>query len=63
MVGFGYDTATNTINIKNTWDNGSDTMTWAGSYSGMQHYAVTVLEMDRPPGRAHHRRRHALACR
>ncbi|MEN6549353.1 MAG: Ig-like domain-containing protein [Armatimonadia bacterium] len=49
MVGFGFDTAANTINIKNTWDNGSDTMTWAGAYHGMQHYAVTVLEMDRPP--------------
>lgn len=46
MVGFGYDSSDQTIYIKNTWDYSTHTMTWAGEYSGMTHYSVTVLNLD-----------------
>jgi titin len=46
MVGYGYDTSTNTIYIHNTWDYSSHTMTWGGTYSGMQHFGVTVIRLN-----------------
>ena len=46
MVGFGYDDASTTIYIHDTWDYSSHTMTWGGSYSYMQHYAVGVFEIE-----------------
>lgn len=46
MVGFGYDSSNQTIYIKNTWDYSTHTMTWGGSYEGMQHYSVTVLHLQ-----------------
>ncbi len=46
MVGYGYDDSGNTIYIHDTWDYSHHTMTWGGSYSGMQHYAVTVVELE-----------------
>ena len=48
MVGFGYDDATQEIDIRNTWDHGEDTMTWGGSYYGMAHWGVTVIHMAPP---------------
>ena len=37
------------INIHDTWDNSSHTMTWGGSYSGMRQYAVTVIHLKNIP--------------
>ncbi len=46
MVGFGYDDATNLIYIHDTWDYADHTMTWGGTYSGMQHCAVTIVQLE-----------------
>ncbi|MGA8849622.1 MAG: fibronectin type III domain-containing protein [Dehalococcoidia bacterium] len=46
MVGYGYDTSTNTIYIHNTWDYSDHSMTWGGTYSGMQHFGVTVIRLE-----------------
>ncbi|MCX6376182.1 MAG: chitobiase/beta-hexosaminidase C-terminal domain-containing protein, partial [Armatimonadetes bacterium] len=48
MVGYGYDDSSATIYIHDTWDHGDHQMTWAGSYSGLQHYGVTVLQLQPP---------------
>ena len=48
MVGFGYNTSGNTIHIHDTWDNSDHTMTWGGSYAGLQHYGVTYLRLGSP---------------
>ncbi len=48
MVGIGYDTATNSIYIHDTWDNNIHSMTWGGSYAGMDLYAVTVIHLASP---------------
>lgn len=45
MVGYGYDSANQTIYIHDTWDHNNHSMTWGGSYSGMAHYGVTVLRI------------------
>ncbi len=45
MLGYGYNTAGSVIYIHDTWDHSDHQMTWAGSYSGMTHYGVTVLEL------------------
>jgi hypothetical protein len=49
MLGYGYDTSTNTIYVHNTWDYGSHTMIWGGTYSGMQHFGVTVIRLQTLP--------------
>ncbi len=51
MVGRGYDETggAQTLYIHNTWDNTYHTMTWGGTYSGMQHYAVAVLQLPVDP--------------
>jgi len=45
MVGYGYDSSSQTVYIHNTWDYNNYQMTWGGTYSGMQHYGVTVLRL------------------
>jgi len=45
MVGFGYNTSGNIIYIHDTWDHSDHTMTWGGTYSGMKHYGVMVVQM------------------
>jgi transcriptional regulator CtsR len=49
MLGYGYDTSTNTIYVHNTWDYYNHTMTWGGTYYGMQHLAVTVIQLETLP--------------
>ena len=50
MVGVGYNDETDeTVYIHDTWDHDVHTMTWGGSYSGMQHYGVTVIRILAPP--------------
>jgi len=47
MLGFGYDSSDpSTIYIDDTWDAGTQTMTWGAAYSGMDHYGVTVIELE-----------------
>jgi len=48
MLGYGYNTAGQIIYIHDTWDYSDHQMTWGGSYSGMQHYGVTVIQPDSP---------------
>ena len=45
MVGFGYSEP-DTIYLNNTWDHNGHSMTWGGSYYGMQHYGVTVFRLE-----------------
>jgi hypothetical protein len=45
MLGFGYNTSGNVVHLHDTWDYNDHTMTWAGSYSGMHHYGVTVIHL------------------
>ena len=46
MLGYGYNTSGSLIYIHDTWDHDDHQMTWGGSYSGMTHYAVTVIELE-----------------
>lgn len=46
VLGYGYDEATSTVYLHDTWDYNSHSMTWGGSYAGMNHYAVTVVELE-----------------
>ena len=52
MLGYGYDASTNTIYVHDTWDYYSHTMTWGGTYYGMQHRAVTVIRLNPPQSNA-----------
>lgn len=49
MVGVGYDAANNTVYLHDTWDNMVHSMTWGGSYSGMEQYGVTVIHLAAAP--------------
>jgi len=49
MVGLGYDDSSNLMYIHDTWNYNLHTMTWGGSYSGMQHRGVTIVQLDTPP--------------
>ena len=44
MFGYGYDAQTQQVLLHNTWWAGEQSMTWGGSYYGMDHYGVTVFE-------------------
>jgi len=48
MVGVGYDITGQTVYLHDTWGDYVGQMTWGGSYSGMDHLAVTVLEIPEP---------------
>lgn len=45
MLGIGYESGTSTIYVHDTWDYQMHSMTWGGSYSGMQHYGVAVIQL------------------
>jgi hypothetical protein len=45
MVGFGYNDTGSVLYIHDTWDNEDHSMTWGGTYGGMQHFGVTVLRL------------------
>jgi uncharacterized repeat protein (TIGR02543 family) len=45
MLAYGYNTADQTVQIRDTWDYSAHTMTWGGTYSGLQHYSVTVIRL------------------
>jgi hypothetical protein len=48
MVGVGYDDATNLVYLHDTWDYNTHSMTWGGSYSGMTHWGVTIVQLAEP---------------
>ncbi|WP_295386843.1 C39 family peptidase [uncultured Thiodictyon sp.] len=45
IVGVGYDAATSTVYVHDTWDYGTHTMPWGGSYSGMQLLSVSIVNL------------------
>ena len=45
MLGYGYNDSGSLIYVHDTWDNDSHSMTWGGTYAGMQHTGVTVLRL------------------
>ena len=45
VVGVGYDDSSNTVYIHDTWDNSDHTMTWGGTYSGMELMSVSVVTL------------------
>jgi hypothetical protein len=49
MLGIGYDTSASTIYVHDTWDYSTHTMTWGGTYSGLQQWGVTVLQLTAIP--------------
>ena len=46
MLGYGYDDATASVYLHDTWDYSMHSMTWGGSYSGMQQLGVGVLKLS-----------------
>ncbi|MBN1787481.1 MAG: PEP-CTERM sorting domain-containing protein [Sedimentisphaerales bacterium] len=49
MYGYGYDSLNSTVFLHDTWSLGQHTMTWGGTYSGREHYGVTVLTVVPEP--------------
>lgn len=45
MVGVGYEAASQTIYLHDTWDNNVHSMIWGGSYAGMAQRAMTAIEL------------------
>jgi len=48
IVGVGYDDTTSKVYLHDTWDYDTHEMTWGGSYSGMDHLAVTIIQLQSP---------------
>jgi len=46
MVGVGYDQATQTVYLHDTWGNSVHTMIWGADYLGMYLQAVTVIQLE-----------------
>jgi len=49
MLGVGYDASTELIYVHDTWGDYTASMTWGGSYSGMEQWGVTVLHLAAVP--------------
>ncbi|MBN2580167.1 MAG: C39 family peptidase [Pirellulales bacterium] len=49
MVGMGYDASTNKVYLHDTWGDYTASMTWGGSYSGLQQWGVTVIHLAPVP--------------
>ncbi len=45
IVGIGYDSATNTVFLHDTWDYLIHTMTWGGSYAGLRLQSVSIVNL------------------
>jgi hypothetical protein len=45
MVGVGYNASDQTVYLHDTWGDYTASMTWGGSYSGMEQQAVTVIHL------------------
>ncbi|MCF7848925.1 MAG: C39 family peptidase [Kiritimatiellales bacterium] len=50
MYGYGYDSNTDEVILHDTWTQDEERMAWGGSYSGMEHYAITAVEIIPEPG-------------
>lgn len=48
VVGIGYDSSANLVYLHDTWDNGTHTMTWGGSYAGMPLLTVSIVNIQSP---------------
>jgi YD repeat-containing protein len=46
VVGVGYDDASNTVYIHDTWDYATHTMTWGGSYAGLTLQSVSIVSLQ-----------------
>ncbi len=46
MLGMGYNDTGSLVYLHDTWDYSTHQMTWGGSYSGMAHYAVGVIQLQ-----------------
>jgi hypothetical protein len=49
MLGLGYNPTGEKVLLHDTWDYSLHEMTWGGSYAGMQHYAVSVINFPCQP--------------
>lgn len=49
MLGVGYDAAADTIYLHDTWGDYVASMTWGGSYSGMEQWGVSVIHLEAIP--------------
>ena len=49
MVGVGYDSWSQTMYMHDGWGDYLTSMSWGGSYSGMDHIAMTVLHLNSIP--------------
>ena len=49
MYGYGYDQETSEVLLYDTWTEEGQRMVWGSTYSGMQHYAVTSVEVIPEP--------------
>lgn len=45
VVGIGYDSASNTVYLHDTWDYSNHSMPWGGSYSGMILRSVSIVNL------------------
>jgi hypothetical protein len=45
IVGVGYDDSSNTVYVHDTWDYLPHTMTWGGSYTGMDLLSVSIVTL------------------
>ena len=45
VLGYGYNDTGSIVYIHDTWNYSDHSMTWGGSYAGMQHYGVAVLRL------------------
>ncbi len=52
VVGFGYDSASNTVYLHDTWDYLDHSMTWGGSYSDMAMQSVSIVNLAASPTRS-----------
>ncbi|NLS93705.1 MAG: hypothetical protein GXX96_16215, partial [Planctomycetaceae bacterium] len=48
MTGVGYDQATQTVYLHNTWDNTLASMTWGGTYASKSMRMVSVIHLEPP---------------
>ena len=48
IVGVGYEDASTTIYIHDTWDYNDHAMLWGGSYSGMLMQSVSIVNLQQP---------------
>lgn len=46
VVGIGYNDSSNLIYIHDTWDTSTHTMTWGGSYSDMEMWSVSIVNLS-----------------